>query len=69
MSSVWQRSTAIHVAIDTYHFHDLLYRRFILIHFELAKSGDTLNLHSDDVVAITQPPPFSIATAPSRQIG
>ncbi|EYB82353.1 hypothetical protein Y032_0361g3464 [Ancylostoma ceylanicum] len=46
MSSVWQRPMAIHVAIDTYHFHDpyLLYRQFILIHFELAKSGDTLRL-------------------------
>ncbi|EYC45065.1 hypothetical protein Y032_0440g1510 [Ancylostoma ceylanicum] len=31
-------------AVDTYHFYDpyLLYRRFILIHFEMAKSGDTL---------------------------
>ncbi|EYC41158.1 hypothetical protein Y032_0580g256 [Ancylostoma ceylanicum] len=35
---------AIHVAIDTHHFHNryLLYRQLIWIHFELAKSGDTL---------------------------
>ncbi|EYB91582.1 hypothetical protein Y032_0204g1883 [Ancylostoma ceylanicum] len=35
---------AIHVAIDTYHFYVpyLFYRWFILIHFELAKSRDTL---------------------------
>ncbi|EYC42352.1 hypothetical protein Y032_0534g3064 [Ancylostoma ceylanicum] len=34
----------IHVAFDTYHFHDpyLFYRLFIMIHFEMAKSGDTL---------------------------
>ncbi|EYC05903.1 hypothetical protein Y032_0079g1249 [Ancylostoma ceylanicum] len=44
--SVWQRSMVIHLAIDTYHFHDpyLFYRRFILIHFELAKSEDTPSL-------------------------
>ncbi|EYC18663.1 hypothetical protein Y032_0026g1299 [Ancylostoma ceylanicum] len=43
MGSVWQRSMVDNVAIDTYHFRDpnLLYRQFILIHFELAKSGDT----------------------------
>ncbi|EYB94486.1 hypothetical protein Y032_0171g326 [Ancylostoma ceylanicum] len=35
---------AIHVAIDTHHFHGpyVFYRRFILIQFELAKSWDTL---------------------------
>ncbi|EYC02776.1 hypothetical protein Y032_0098g3115 [Ancylostoma ceylanicum] len=48
MSYAWQRSMAIHVAIDTYHFHDpyLLYRRLIFIHFELAKFGDTLSSFS-----------------------
>ncbi|EYC15598.1 hypothetical protein Y032_0036g3237 [Ancylostoma ceylanicum] len=34
------------MAIDAYHFHDpyLLCRRFILIHVELAKSGDTITV-------------------------
>ncbi|EYC33389.1 hypothetical protein Y032_0002g771 [Ancylostoma ceylanicum] len=40
----WQRSLAAYMAIDAYRFYYryLLDRRFIWVHFELVKSGDTL---------------------------